>query len=399
MKTKILALLIFPILSFAQQKIDSVLYKKSIEILSNTISVDSHSDTPLKLKDSTFKLNIRNSRGCFDFIRMKEGKLSAEFFAAFVGNNDDLNHPFKIASDILNDVFKAMELNKNIAAIAQSPEDIEKNLKNGLLSVCLGMENGGPLEGKMENLKIFSDLGVRYITLTHSRNNDICDSSTDTLELWHGLSTFGKELVKKMNEYGIMIDVSHISDKSFWDAIKLSKAPIIASHSCCRAICSSPRNLSDEMIIALAKNGGVIQMNFYPGYIDEEYNVKSSKITYNLRPQIDSLKKVYGKRDTEYYAEYIKLRKKYNFPEIPGVEKLVDHIDHIVKLVGVDYVGIGSDFDGLSVFPKGLEDVSKLPVITYHLLKRGYSEKDIKKIVGGNFLRVWKKVQELAVSN
>jgi membrane dipeptidase len=396
MKIKLLVLLLLPVLMLSQEKPDSTLYKKALKILSNTISIDSHSDTPLRLKDSSFKLNVRNSRGCFDFVRMKEGKLSAEFFAAFVGNNDDLNHPFKIASDILDDVDNAMKTNKNIAAIAKSPADIEKNFKTGLLSVCLGMENGGPLEGKIDNLKTFYDRGIRYITLTHSKNNDICDSSTDTLELWHGLSPFGKELVKKMNDYGIIIDVSHISDKSFWDALKLSKAPIVASHSCCRAICSHARNLTDEMIIALAKNGGVIQMNFYPGYIDEDYNVKSAKVSYNLRPEIDSLRKVYRKNDKEFYTEYIKLRKKHNFPEIPGVEKLVDHIDHVVKLVGVDYVGIGSDFDGLSVFPKGLEDVSKLPIITYHLLKRGYSEQDIKKIVGGNFLRVWKKVQEIA---
>jgi membrane dipeptidase len=273
---------------------------------------------------------------------------------------------------------------------------MQKVYKKRKSIICLGIENGGPLEGDLGNLDLFYNLGIRYITLTHSSNNDICDSSTDSTEMWHGLSPFGKKLVKRMNDLGIMIDVSHISDKSFWDAINLSKAPIIVSHSCCRTLCNSPRNLTDEMIKGVAKNDGVLQLNFYPGYLSNEYNIQADEISKKNKPSQDSLKKLFKEGTEEYRREYLKLRRKFQNSALPDVSRLVDHIDHIVKLVGIDFVGIGSDFDGLSVFPKGLEDVSKLPLITYNLLKRGYTEPDIKKIVGGNFLRVWRKVEEVA---
>jgi membrane dipeptidase len=212
--------------------------------------------------------------------------------------------------------------------------------------------------------------------------------------LWGGLSPFGKELVKKMNEKGILIDVSHISDKAFYDVISLSKVPVVATHSCCRVFSDNVRNMSDDMIKALAKNGGVLQLNFFPSYLDGRYDRELEERQNLLTPHIDSLRRLYQNDQATLRAEFAKLREKYPYPEPVGVDKLIDHVDHIVKLVGVGYVGIGSDFDGLGVFPKGLEDVSKMPIITYHLLKRGYSEEDISKIVGGNFLRVWEAVEK-----
>jgi len=383
---------------FAQNEIDSNLYKKALNLLDRTLSIDSHSDTPLRLQDSTFDLGKKNERGCFDIPRMIEGKLSVEFFAIFVANGREKENPSQLAFEYIENVYKAINKYNNIVSLAFSTKDVKRLYKEGKKIICLGMENGLPIEDDFGNLEMFYNLGIRYITLTHSRNNSICDSSTDTTETWGGLSPFGKKLVQKMNEMGIMVDVSHISDKSFWDVIKISKAPIIASHSCCRALSSNPRNLTDDMIKALAKNGGVLQLNFYPAYLDEEYEKKANEYYKNISVLLDSLRNLYKNDQKKLREEMLKLRKIFPLPESVNVERLIDHIDHIVKLVGVDYVGIGSDFDGLSVFPKGLEDVSKLPIITYHLLKRGYSEKDIKKILGGNFMRVWENVERVALS-
>jgi membrane dipeptidase len=393
------ALLLFVSCLYAQDNIDKDLYNKALSILERTISIDSHSDTPLRFQDSTYDLGKRNTRGCFDLPRMEEGRLSAEFFAIFVSNGLEKEHPAQMALGYLESVYKAINKYNSKIALAFSVKDLKRINKEGRKVICLGMENGLPLEDDFGNLDMFYNLGIRYITLTHSRNNSICDSSTDSTETWSGLSPLGKKLVHEMNKKGIMVDVSHISDKAFWDVIKYSKAPIIASHSCCKVFSSHPRNLTDDMIKALAKNGGVIQMNFYPAYLDDSYNERIEKYSKSVSAPVDSLRKLYKDDKKTLRQEMDNLRKKFPYPESVSVEKLVDHIDHVVKLVGVDYVGIGSDFDGLNVFPKGLEDVSKMPIITYHLLKRGYSEQDIKKIVGGNFLRVWEAVEKVSQRN
>ncbi len=380
----------------AQENIDKALYDKAVSILDRTISIDSHSDTPLRFSDSTFDLGKRNQRGCFDLPRMEEGKLSAEFFAIFISNGMEKENPCKMALGYLQSVYKAVNKYNSKVAIASSTRDLRRLYKEGKKIICLGMENGLPLEDDFGNLDMFYNLGIRYITLTHSRNNSICDSSTDTTETWSGLSPLGKKLVYKMNQMGIMVDVSHISDKAFWDVLKVSKAPVIASHSCCRVFSSNPRNLSDDMIKALAKNGGVLQLNFYPAYLDGTYDQNIEKYSKSVSVPVDSIRKLYKDDQKKMREEIAKFRKIHPYPESVEVSRIVDHIDHIVKLVGIDYVGIGSDFDGLGVFPKGLEDVSKMPLITYNLLKRGYSEQDIKKIVGGNFLRVWEEVEKIS---
>jgi membrane dipeptidase len=227
------------------------------------------------------------------------------------------------------------------------------------------------------------------------KNNRICDSSTDTSETWHGLSPFGKEVVQEMNRIGMLVDVSHISDNAFFDVIKISKSPVVASHSCCRAICNSPRNLSDEMLKALKENGGVIQINFFSGYLDEDYSKRSEELTKKTQPEMDSINQLYKDNRPMLWQKYREVWAKYPNPA-PSIEVLINHIDHVVRVIGVDHVGFGSDFDGISSIPRELVDVSKLPWITYHLLKRGYTETDIKKILGGNFLRVWEKNSQLA---
>ncbi len=325
-----LLLLLSPCL-YSQQDIDKATWDKAISILERTISIDSHSDTPLRFRDTTFDMGVRNSFGSFDLPRMEEGRLSAEFFAIFISNGLEKENPSQIALNHIENVYKSVNKYNSKVAIATSPDELKNIYKEGKKIICLGMENGDPLEDDFGNLELFYRLGIRYITLTHSRNNSICDSSTDTTETWSGLSPFGKKLVYRMNRMGIMIDVSHISDKAFWDVIKLSKAPIIASHSCCRVFSSSPRNLDDEMIKALAKNGGVLQLNFYPAYLDGDYNNRIEEYSKRMSGPVDSLRKIYKDDQKSLRSEIAKLRKQFPYPESVDVTRLIDHIDHVVK--------------------------------------------------------------------
>ncbi len=392
-----------PIFSSAQGQIengavgaiDSVLWQRALQIHHDAIVLDSHCDVPLNMLDTSFDVGKRQRRGHLDLVRMKEGGLDAEFFAIFVPNDDDNKTPSYQALKIIDAIYRGINKHPDLAEMAFSPGDIQRLHKEGKRAIVMGMENGGPIEDKLFLLRDYYRLGVRYVTLTHMKNNKICDSSTDTTETWHGLSPFGEEVVQEMNRIGMLVDVSHISDKAFWDVIKITKAPVIASHSCCRALCNSPRNLSDEMLKALKENGGVIQINFYSGYLDDGYNGRSEEVRKKLQPLLDSLQQLYKDNRQVLRQKNRELRARYPDPA-PGIEVLIDHIDHVVKLIGVDFVGFGSDFDGISSSPKGLEDVSKLPIITYQLLKRGYSENDIKKILGGNFLRVWEKNIQVA---
>jgi membrane dipeptidase len=284
----------------------------------------------------------------------------------------------------------------NLAELATSPSDAYLIQKSGKRAIYIGIENGYPVGTDIKNVEEFYKLGARYITLCHTKNNDICDSSTDKKGEEHGgLSDFGKKVVKEMNRLGMMVDVSHISDKSFYDVLKTSKTPIIASHSSARAVCNHPRNLDDEMLKALAKNGGVVQLCVLNSYIKEqdpdpkrEEALKQLRIKYkNFENLSEEDRK---KASSEWRQIYI------DYPEeLATVEEAVDHIDHMVKVAGIDHVGIGTDFDGGGGI-SGFFDISEAGNITYELVKRGYSEKEIEKIWGGNFMRVFKKVQEFA---
>jgi membrane dipeptidase len=256
------------------------------------------------------------------------------------------------------------------------------------------MENGTPIEADIDNLKYFYDRGVRYITLAHSKSNHICDSSYDEERKWNGLSPFGVETVEEMNRLGIMIDVSHVSDSTFYDVIHTSKAPVIASHSSCRKFTPDwERNMSDEMIKTLAYHGGIIMINFGSSFLDSVVRVRSSKAWDQVALLLHEKNLTFGSADAnKFMDEYFAANHPGNVP----ISKVVDHIDHVVDLVGVDHVGFGSDFDGVYFVPVGLEDVSKYPNLILELLKRGYTEEAIEKICSGNFLRVWKQVEEYA---
>ncbi|RKY93915.1 MAG: membrane dipeptidase, partial [Ignavibacteriae bacterium] len=279
-------------------------------------------------------------------------------------------------------------------AMAYSVADVTANFKKGIISFPMGMENGTGIEGDLNNLQYFYKRGIRYITLAHSKNNYICDSSYDDEPGWNGLSPFGKEVVKEMNRLGIMVDVSHISDSSFYDVIENSSTPVIASHSSCRQFTPGwERNMSDEMIKTLTDHNGIIMINFGSSFIDGEVRKTNSGHWKNLESILAANNLSFGDKESkkiidDYFSDV-------EVMEV-NVSQVADHIDHVVKLVGIDYVGFGSDFDGVRHVPKGLSDVSMYPNLIYEMLKKGYSEEDIEKICSENFLRVWKEVEETA---
>jgi len=378
---------------------------KAARIHSAVLTIDTHSDTPLNLLRDGFDLSKRQDQAAtgtkVDFPRMKEGGLDAQFFAVFVAQGartaeGDANAKKK-ALEILDAIRKSVSANHDVAEIALTPDDAYSLKKAGKRAIFIGLENGYTLANDITMVKKYYDMGVRYITLCHTANNDVCDSSTEKKKgaEHHGLSPFGKEVVAEMNKTGMMIDVSHISDEAFMDVIKLSKSPIIASHSCARAMCDNPRNLTDPDLKALAKNGGVIQMCFLSDYVKvPDPNPKRDSALAVIRTKYNDFQDLSDERSREAWKEYRETGKKYP-NKLATVQDMVDHIDHIVKVIGIDYVGIGTDFDGGGDL-SGCRDVSQMGNVTLELVKRGYSENDIRKIWGGNFMRVFREVQKSA---
>lgn len=369
------------------------------KIHSSILTVDTHCDTPMEFSDPSFDLGVKHEDNCVDFPRMIEGGLHAEFFAVFTGQGprDDstYNKVNQKALEIFNDIHRNIEKNSSIAEIATTPDDAYRLKKAGKIAAFIGVENGYPIGKDLSRVKQYYDLGARYITLAHTKNNDICDSSTDPEGAENdGLSQFGMKVVKEMNRLGMMVDISHISDKSFFDVLKITNAPVIASHSSCRALCGSPRNLSDDMLLALKENGGVIQICILGNYLktpepNPELDAKLKELQtrfgdYNSLS--DSVKKIVRK-------EYKNIQATYEKPAT--VKDVVDHIDHVVQVIGVDYVGIGTDFDGGGGVD-GCQTASQMKNITIELLRRGYSKSDITKIWGGNIMRVLQKVEDVA---
>ena len=372
------------------------------KIHSSILTVDTHCDTPMEFSDPAFDLGVKHEDCCVDFPRMTEGGLHAEFFAVFTGqgprNDSTYNKVNEKALEIFNEINRNVEKNSSLAEIARTPDDAYRLKKEGKIAAFIGVENGYPIGKDISRIKQYYDLGARYITLAHTKNNDICDSSTDPEGAENdGLSPFGMKVVKEMNRLGMMVDISHISDKSFFDVLKITNAPVIASHSSCRALCGSPRNLSDDMLLALKENGGVIQICILGNYLktpepNPELDAKIKELQtrygdYNLLS--DSVKKIVRK-------EFKTIQTTYEKPAT--VKDVVDHIDHVVQVIGIDYVGIGTDFDGGGGV-EGCRTASEMKNITIELLHRGYSKSDITKIWGGNIMRVLQKVEDLAKSS
>ncbi len=375
------------------------LVKQADRIHRAVLSVDTHCDTPMNLMEGNFDLGVRNENGCVDFPRMKEGGLDAEFFAVFIAqgarNDSAFTQVHNEALAILDAIHANVKKNSSMAEIALTPEDAYRLKKKGKSAAFIGVENGYSVGKDLSRIKDYYDRGARYITLCHSSNNDICDSSTDPSGPENdGLSSFGSEVVREMNRLGMMVDVSHISDKSFYDVVKASAAPVIASHSSCRSLCSSARNLSDDMLQALKTNGGVIQICILSSYIKTpEPNPEMEARRKELRNKYGDFSKLNDEQKKAMREERDEIYKKYR--KLATVSDVVDHIDHVVQVIGIDHVGIGTDFDGGGGV-EGCMTVAEMKNITMELLRRGYSKSELEKIWGGNFMRVFREAEEIS---
>jgi membrane dipeptidase len=370
---------------------------KANKLAQENIIIDSHIDVPYRLEEKWVDVTKATTDGDFDYPRAKQGGLNAPFMSIYIpASLDSSANSTKLADKLIDYVEAIVGRAPDKFAIASSTADVEQQFAKGLISLPLGMENGSPIQGDLANLKHFYERGIRYITLAHSMANHISDSSYDLRRKWQGLSPFGKELVKEMNNLGILVDISHVSDAAFYQAIDISQTPVIASHSSLRAFTPGfERNMDDEMIKALGKNGGVIQINFGSTFVTKRANAWSKKRSAEQKV----VEEKFGKDSDEYKSFRTKFGEKNPLP-YATLESVLDHIDHVVKLIGIDHVGIGSDYDGVGdSLPTDLKDVSTYPNLIQGLLNRGYSDKNIIKILNGNFMRVWKANEEYAAKN
>jgi membrane dipeptidase len=363
----------------------------------SSIVLDTHDDTTQNLFDKDFDIGKRNATGHIDIPRMREGGMNAIFFSVWIDGRTMGPLAIQKALDQIDAVRQNVKLHSKDLVLARTADDVRRAHEQGKIAALMGIEGGHMLGNDIRMVRIYSDLGVRYMTLSHFYNDEWADSSTDK-PAHNGLTDYGKEIVREMNRQGMLVDISHVSDKTFYDALAVSKAPLIASHSSCRALCNHPRNMTDDMIKALAARGGVIQINYEKSFIDQSYKDASDKQSGGVVALFDQLKKQCGDDEACLGNKMAEQEKQATAEgKLPHVswERIVEHIDHAVKLVGPDHVGLGSDFDGASM-PDGMEDVTHLPQITDALLKKGYSEADIRKILGENTLRVLAAAEQVS---
>lgn len=367
------------------------------QIAAETIIADGHVDVPYRLEENWVDVGNATEGGDFDYPRAKAGGLNAPFLSIYtpaaLGDGPEATANANKLIDMVEDI---VAKGPGKFALAYSVAEVESNFENGLISFPLGMENGSPIAGDLANLEHFYNRGIRYITLTHSLSNHISDSSYDDNKQWGGLSPFGEEVVREMNRLGIMVDISHVSDEAFWDALAIAGPPMIASHSSLRFFTPGfERNLTDEMVKALAEAGGVVMINFGSPFLTEEANSAgyfTAFQTYLEENELEGTPEVEAGFRVEFFGDA-------GYP-YANLDQVLDHFDRVVELAGIDHVGIGSDFDGVGdSLPVGLKDVSDYPNLIEGLLGRGYSESDIKKILSGNTLRVWRAVEEFAANN
>lgn len=384
---------------------DQNMYQYAVALAHRFIITDGHVDLPYRLQVKNFRLEreylgipVSTTDGDFDYERAKQGGLDAPFMSIFIPSSyqNDLPSAKELADTLIFMIDGIIEAHPDKFARGDSPEMIEANFQEGLISLPMGMENGAPLI-TLNDIRYYYRKGIRYVTLTHGKDNHICDSSYDTTKTWGGLSPYGFEVIAEMNKVGMIIDVSHISDKTFFQVMELSTAPVLATHSSCRAFTPGwERNMSDEMIMELGKRGGVIQINFGSDFLDAEV----TKARTANRNELNAILDAAGLKADDSLAKPIIEDYKKKHPDLyADVKRVADHIDHVKALAGIDHVGIGSDFDGVGdSLPTGLKDVSMYPNLIYELLKRDYSEVEIEKICFKNVWRVWNQVNEIAAT-
>ena len=373
------------------------LASQAMKIAQNSIIIDTHIDVPYRIIDAWEDVSEATDGGDYDYPRAKAGGLNVPFMSIYTpAKLEEEGRSKAVAEELIDLVNRIVNESPDQYAIALSAADVEEQFGKGLISLPMGMENGSPIEGDLANVQHFFDRGIRYITLAHGLSNHISDSSYDDNKQWDGLSEFGVEVVEEMNRVGIMVDISHVSDEAFWDVMQIAKAPAIASHSSARHFTPGwERNIADDMIVRLAENGGVVMINYGSTFLTQAANEYS-----NARSDaFDAYREEQAVEDNEeteaaFRAEYVKTHGSYPYATL---DETLDHFDHVVKLTSIDHVGIGSDYDGVGdSLPIDLKDVSSYPNLVEGLLRRGYSEDDIEKILGENLLRVWREVEAVA---
>jgi len=388
-----LLILLAPPISSADQTDSSSLARK---LAQDSMIVDTHIDVPMRVKENWVDVSKETDGGDFDFERGRRGGLDIPFMSIYTpATAEKEGRSYALANQLIDIVEAMVGRAPGKFALVSSTQDAEKAMQRGLMGLAMGMENGSPIDGKLENLQFFQDRGISYITLAHSLSNHISDSSYDEERQWNGLSPFGKEVVAEMNRLGIMIDISHVSDEAFWQVLELSAAPVIASHSSARHFTPGfERNMSDEMIVALAKAGGVMQINFGSGFLTKESRdwydlMKKARKAFLEENGFDEQ----GSEAKDFYKNYLA---GHPFP-FATLDDLMAHFQRVIDLAGVEHVGIGSDFDGVGdSLPEGMKDVSFYPQLIERLLRLEYSPEDIKAILGGNLMRVWREVENHA---
>jgi len=401
-----LPLLLFASLvpAFSQDAVPTV-SAKARQIHESALIIDSHADTPQRFLDENFDIGSTDPKdyGHVSLDKAKAGNLGAEFFSIWVEPETNQGHFARHTLDLIDSVYEQAARHPDRMMMAFSVDDIERAHKQKKLAALLGIEGGHSIENDIHVLRDYYRLGIRYMTLSWSNTNEWADSSGDInnpkIEHHNGLTDFGKEVVLEMNRLGMLVDISHVADKTFYDTIAVTKAPVIASHSSARALTNHPRNMTDDMLRTVAKNGGVVQVNFYSAFIDEDYR-KAAEAQAKDR---DAAVKAYGDQmkaagKTVTYLDNDRIERAWaaKIPR-PPFKSLIDHIDHVAKVAGVDHVGLGSDFDGVGgATPQGIDSAADLPKITQALLDRGYSADDIRKILGGNVLRVFREAERVS---
>jgi membrane dipeptidase len=370
---------------------------RATEIAQNSIIIDTHIDVPYRIVEEWEDVSVATDGGDFDYPRAVAGGLNAPFMSIYTPAGLEAEGRSKEVADQLIDIVNRIaDESPDKFAVAISPDDVERHFEQGLISLPMGMENGSPIEGDIANVEYFYDRGIRYITLAHGLSNHISDSSYDDNKQWDGLSDFGAEVVREMNRLGIMVDISHVSDAAFWDVMEVTTAPAIASHSSARHFTPGwERNIADDMIVRLAENGGVVMINYGSAFLTQKAqdygnNKRAAMAKYMEENELEFSEEAMDAFNAVYEAEH------GTYP-YATLDETLDHFDHVRDLVGIDHVGIGSDYDGVGdSLPVGLKDVSSYPNLVEGLLGRGYSEEDIQKVLGGNLLRVWRQVEDAA---
>ncbi len=374
----------------------SSLLSQSAQVLHDqAFVVDAHNDVLLRAMDGE-DLSTRTTKGHSDIPRLLEGGVDLQIFAVWVNPYAYLpDRAFQRALDMITKLEELAQTSPQLTLV-RTRQDLDQVTDQGVLGALIGVEGGHAIENSLDKLRILHDRGMRYLTLTWNNSTDWATSAKDETKMdsltFRGLTEFGKAVVRTCNEIGVLVDVSHVGEQTFWDVMEITTKPVIASHSCAYTLCPHFRNLKDDQLRAIAATGGVVGVNFYPGYLDSTFSTREKAVMAKYKSQLDSLESRYGKESDEYWYGKMELLDTELAAVAPPVDILIDHIDYLVKVMGVDHVGLGSDFDGIDVLPKGIKDCTDLPVITAKLVARGYNREAVEKILGGNFRRVLETV-------